>query len=67
VTEPTDDQLLAAYARGQDSAFDELAPHVFPLWELINDFKTAEVPVLMLPYGFGETSDAMLEFYREHL
>jgi hypothetical protein len=49
------------------TAIDELAPHVFPLWELINDFKTAEVPVLMLPYGFGETSDAMLAFYREHL
>jgi hypothetical protein len=49
------------------TAIDELAPHVHPVWEMVNDFETAELPVLTLPYEFGETGDAMVSFFTEHL
>jgi len=46
---------------------DETAPALFALGLLVNDFSTAEVPILRVPYGYEDGPVAVFEFFDEWL
>ena len=52
---------------GRDLLIDETAPSVFALGLLVNDFSTAEVPILRVPYGYENNPAAVFEFFDEQL
>ena len=50
-----------------DLLIDETAPSVFALGLLINDFSTADVPILRVPYGYENNPAAVFSFFDEQL
>lgn len=49
------------------TVLDETAPALHPLFPLINNFELSPTPILMLEYGYGETSDEMVGFFLSKL
>ena len=46
---------------------DEALPALFPYHVLINDFNTASVPVLQVPYGYTDGFDPIFDFFDQYL
>jgi hypothetical protein len=46
---------------------DEAVPTLHPFHDLINDFSTAAVPVLQVPYGYVGAWTSIYAFFEEHL
>jgi len=64
VADLTGDYLNWDAQRG--TVMDETAPRAHPFESYVNDFTTSPVPMVMLPYEYGDGS-AMVEFLKKHL
>jgi hypothetical protein len=64
VADLTGDYLNWDEQRG--TVMDETAPRAHPYESYVNDFTTSPVPMVMLPYEYGDGSK-MVAFLKEHL
>ena len=59
---------LGNFIRDWDTPIiDEALPALFPYHVLINDFDTASVPVLQVPYEYADGFDPIFDFFDQYL